>query len=226
MVERIVTGFLNTNTYLYSQWKKNCIIIDPGGDHEEIISQLQKKNFTPLAIVCTHGHFDHLAALAQLIEHYRRQDIHIPVYIHENDAMFLGESARESHLENFRSLGIDYDPLFHGYLDQLPEAEDFLREGETLLDTEIEILHTPGHTPGGVSLYLEKDLILFSGDTLFFEGVGRTDLPRGDTAELIKSIQTKLFTLPEDTRVFPGHGPFTTIEREKNHNPFVQVGDA
>ncbi len=224
MVERIVTGFLNTNTYIYSQWKKSCIIIDPGGNHEDIITQLQKKNFTPLAIVCSHGHFDHLAAVSALIDHYRTQEVEVPIYIHEEDADYLGASAEKTHLENFRSLGIEYDPIFHGYLGSLPEPNTLLKEGDTILDTDITVIHTPGHTAGGISLYSEKDMILFSGDTLFFEGVGRTDLPGGDMNLLVDSIRTKLFTLPEATRVFPGHGPFTTIEREKNHNPFVPTG--
>jgi hydroxyacylglutathione hydrolase len=222
MVERIVTGLLNTNTYIYSQWKKNCLIIDPGGNFDEIIGQLQKKNFTPLAIVLTHGHFDHLAEVGKLCKHFAAKDVHVPVYIHEKDAAFIGKNAAEAHMKNFDALGIAYNSVLHGFLGSLPEAEGYLREGDTILETDITVLHTPGHTPGSVSLYSARDLILFSGDTLFFEGVGRTDLPRGNHRDIISSICSKLFSLPDETRVFPGHGPFSTIEREKNHNPFVQ----
>lgn len=221
MVERIVTGFLNTNTYLYSRWRKGCIIIDPGGNYEEIINRLQKKNFTPHAIVCTHGHFDHVAAVGQIVSHFAEQDVHVPVYIHEADGKYLGAEAKKTHLENFRMLGIEYNSVFHGFLEHLPEPETYLSEGDTLLDTDLTVLHTPGHTPGGISLYSPGELILFSGDTLFFEGIGRTDLPNGDMEQLVDGIRTKLLTLPEETRVFPGHGPFSTIERERDHNPFV-----
>jgi glyoxylase-like metal-dependent hydrolase (beta-lactamase superfamily II) len=221
MVERIVTGFLNTNTYLYSHWKKGCIIIDPGGSAEDIIQHIQTKNFTPYAIICTHGHFDHVAAVGQLHTHYLQQDIELPVYIHAGDRDFLGSASKETHVRNFAYLGIEYNALFHGSLENLPEPDHLLEEGETLLDTDLAVIHTPGHTPGGISLYSEKDRILFSGDALFFEGIGRCDLPGGDQEQLLQNIREKLFTLPGETRVFPGHGPFTTIEREKNHNPFL-----
>ncbi|HKK64272.1 MAG TPA: MBL fold metallo-hydrolase, partial [Clostridia bacterium] len=117
--------------------------------------------------------------------------------------------------------GAEFHPLFHSFLENLPEADVLLEEEQFILDTDLQVIHTPGHTPGGISIYSESDLILFSGDTLFFEGVGRTDLPGGDSDQLRSSILDKLFTLPDETRVFPGHGPFTTIEREKNHNPFL-----
>jgi glyoxylase-like metal-dependent hydrolase (beta-lactamase superfamily II) len=222
MVERIVTGFLNTNTYLFSRWKKGCLIIDPGGNAEDIVNHIQIKNFTPYAIILTHGHFDHVGAVGQLQAHYLSQDVRLPVYIHEGDREFLGSSAREAHTRNFAYLGIEYNALFHGSLESLPEPDHLLEEGERLLDTDLQVIHTPGHTSGGISLYSEKDKILFSGDSLFFEGIGRCDLPGGDQEQLLHNIREKLFTLPGETRVFPGHGPFTSIEREKHNNPFLR----
>jgi hydroxyacylglutathione hydrolase len=221
MVDRIVAGLLNTNTYLFSHWKKGCIIIDPAGNVEDIISHIEIKNFTPLAILCTHGHFDHIAAIGQLRDYYRDKDIVPPIYIHKLDSTYLGEAGKEQHLQDLSNLGAEFHPLFHSFLQNLPEADVLLEEGDLILDTDLRVIHTPGHTPGGISIYSENDTILFSGDTLFFEGVGRTDLPGGDAGKLRDSIFSKLFKLPNDTRVFPGHGPFTTIEREKNHNPFL-----
>ncbi len=222
MVDRIVTGLLNTNTYLFSRWKKGCIIIDPAGNVEEIITHIEIKNFRPLAIICTHGHFDHIAGISQLKTHYESEGIEIPIYIHTDDSGYLGPSGFEQHLRDIKNLGAEYHSLFHSFLENLPQYDFLLNEGDTILDTDLTVLHTPGHTPGGISIFSESDLILFSGDTLFFEGVGRTDLPGGDGEILLRSIREKLYVLPEDTRVFPGHGPYTTIEREKNHNPFLR----
>lgn len=221
MVDRIVTGFLNTNTYLFSHWKKGCVIIDPAGSIEEIISHIEIKNFRPLAIICTHGHFDHIAGISQLKHHYENEGIEIPIYIHPLDSDYVSPAGYERHMQDISMLGVEFHSLFHGFLQNLPQYDHLLEEGDTILDTDLTVIHTPGHTPGGISIYSESDLILFSGDTLFFEGVGRTDLPGGDTELLLQSIREKLFSLPEDTRVFPGHGPYTTIEREKNHNPFL-----
>ena len=221
MVDRIVTGLLNTNTYLFSHWKKGCIIIDPAGNVDEIISHIEIKNFTPLAIICTHGHFDHIAAIAQLRDYYQPKDVELPIYIHSLDSNYFGEQGRKQHLLDLSQLGAEFHPLFHSFLENLPEADVLLEEEQFILDTDLQVIHTPGHTPGGISIYSESDLILFSGDTLFFEGVGRTDLPGGNSDQLRSSILDKLFSLPDETRVFPGHGPFTSIEREKNHNPFL-----
>ncbi|SRR6056297_357332 len=221
MVDRIVAGLLNTNTYLFSHWKKGCIVIDPAGNVEEIISHIETKNFTPLAIICTHGHFDHIAAIGQLRNYYKEKDVELPIYIHTLDSKYLGKSGTERHLQDLSQLGAEFHSLFHSFLQNLPEADELLEEGDYILDTDLQVIHTPGHTAGGISIYSESDQILFSGDTLFFEGIGRTDLPGGDAEQLRNSILDKLFALPEDTRVFPGHGPFTTLEREKNHNPFL-----
>jgi glyoxylase-like metal-dependent hydrolase (beta-lactamase superfamily II) len=221
MVDRIITGFLNTNTYLFSHWKKGCIVIDPAGNVDEIINHIEMKNFRPLAIICTHGHFDHIAGISQLKAHYESEGLKIPIYIHSADSGYLGKEGRERHLRDINTLGAEYHSLFHSFLENLPDYDFLLEENDRILDTDLTVLHTPGHTPGSISIYSESDFILFSGDTLFFEGIGRTDLPGGNMEQLLTSIREKLYVLPEDTRVFPGHGPYTSIEREKSHNPFV-----
>ncbi|MDZ7792779.1 MAG: MBL fold metallo-hydrolase [Spirochaetia bacterium] len=162
MVDRIVTGLMNTNTYLFSHWKKGCIIIDPAGNVDEIISHIEIKNFTPLAIICTHGHFDHIAAIAQLRDYFQPKDVELPIYIHSFDSNYFGENGREQHLQDLSQLGAEFHPLFHSFLENLPEADILLEEGQLILDTDLQVIHTPGHTPGGISIYSESDLILSS----------------------------------------------------------------
>jgi glyoxylase-like metal-dependent hydrolase (beta-lactamase superfamily II) len=153
--------------------------------------------------------------------HYESEGLKIPIYIHSADSGYLGKEGRERHLRDINTLGAEYHSLFHSFLENLPDYDFLLEENDRILDTDLTVLHTPGHTPGSISIYSESDFILFSGDTLFFEGIGRTDLPGGNMEQLLTSIREKLYVLPEDTRVFPGHGPYTSIEREKSHNPFV-----
>jgi glyoxylase-like metal-dependent hydrolase (beta-lactamase superfamily II) len=221
MIERIVVGQMFTNAYIYSEWKKECIVIDPGGSAEEIIRQITLKNLTPRGIACTHGHLDHVAAVGQLKFYYEEKGAKVPVAIHSLDKHYLGKTAKRAHKQSFRNLGILDPDLFDSFFSPLPEPDIILEEGKKIFDSDLTVIHTPGHTKGGVSFYSEKQNILFSGDTLFFEGIGRTDLPEGDGKILFDSIKNKLYSLPELTRVFPGHGPDTTLEREMRHNPFV-----
>ncbi|WP_026294866.1 MBL fold metallo-hydrolase [Sediminispirochaeta bajacaliforniensis] len=222
MVERIIVGRLNTNCYIYSRWKKECVIIDPGGDHEKIISHMVEKNLTPRGIILTHGHLDHVSALGKIIDYYVEQDIHLDIAAHEDDAIFFGSGAREIHEAAFQQMGIEGKTLFQELYKPIPDIDLFLEEGKSVFDCDLSVMHTPGHTKGSVCLYSEESDMLFSGDTLFFEGVGRTDLFGGDSQALFRSINEKLMPLPDRTRVFPGHGPLTTIERERGYNPYVQ----
>jgi len=138
------------------------------------------------------------------------------------DRRFLGTGGRETHRENLEFLGLDEMSFFGVDADELPRADVRLKEGDRVFDMDLVVLETPGHTPGSVCLYAEKEGILFSGDTLFFDGVGRSDLPGGSEKKLRESIQKKIAVLPPETRVFPGHGPFTTIEREKRGNVYLK----
>lgn len=221
MVDRIVVGFFSTNSYLFSQWKKECIIIDPGGDAEKIISHMSQKNMLPRGIVCTHGHIDHISAIKDIQNYYDRQEILVPLAVHVDDLHFFGQEAGKIHTDSIAGISEDLLLTMNIEINTLPEPDIILKEGDTLFGSDLTVIHTPGHSPGGISLYSESQNFLFSGDTLFFEGIGRTDLPGGDMETLIKSIREKIIQLPDDTRVFPGHGPFSTIEREREHNPFV-----
>ena len=221
MVERIVVGQMYTNAYIYSDWKKECILVDPGDDGEEIIRHLTLKNLTPRGIAFTHGHLDHIAGTAIILEFYREKDVTIPLAIHSEDQRYLGKRAKKIHQKNFRDLGLQGTDLFESLFSPVPDPDILLDEGDFLFDSDLVTVFTPGHTRGSVSFYSEKQGVLFSGDTLFFEGIGRTDLPEGDSEAIITSIKEKLYVLPPLTRVFPGHGPDTVLEREIKHNPFV-----
>lgn len=222
MVERVVVGQWKTNCYIYSSTKKECIIIDPGGSEEEIASRVDVLNMVPVGIALTHGHVDHLAALGKLRDSYAARGYKLPIAINPADRRFLGTGGREIHRENLEFLGLDELGFFGVDADELPKADVRLKEGDRVFNMDLTVLETPGHTPGSVCFYAEKEGILFSGDTLFFDGVGRSDLPGGSEKKLRESIQKKIASLPPETRVFPGHGPFTTVEREKRGNAFFR----
>ncbi|MGO9409876.1 MAG: MBL fold metallo-hydrolase [Spirochaetia bacterium] len=222
MVERVVVGPWKTNCYIFSSTKKECIIIDPGGDEEEIASRVDVLNMVPVGIALTHGHVDHLAALGRLQSSYAGRGYTLPIAISPADRRFLGSGALEAHKESLKGHALDELAFFTGDAPELPKADVRLREGDRVFDMDLVVLETPGHTPGSLCFYSEKEGVLFSGDTLFFDGVGRTDLPGGSDKRLRESIEKKIAVLPPETRVFPGHGPFTTVERERRGNPFFR----
>jgi glyoxylase-like metal-dependent hydrolase (beta-lactamase superfamily II) len=222
MVERVVVGPWRTNSYIYSSAKKECIIIDPGGDEAEIASRVDVLNMVPVGIALTHGHVDHVAALGRLKASYEERGYSLPVAIHGSDRVYLGPGGMDIHRESLEFLDMDEMGFFGSEFPGLPKADVRLRAGDRVFNMDIVVLETPGHTPGSVCFYSEKEGILFSGDTMFFDGVGRTDLPGGNEKKLRESIEKTIMTLPPETRVFPGHGPFTTIEREKRGNAFFR----
>jgi len=183
---------------------KEAIVIDPGGDASALIEVLVELELRVTAIVATHAHFDHLIAAEAVRAHTGA-----PFYMHRDDRPLL-DWFQESAL---MFLGMETGPP--------PEVDNDLSEGDLLKAgaAELTILHTPGHSPG--SVVLVGDAAVFSGDTLFAGSVGRTDLPGGDTQTLIDAVKHKLFTLGSDLAVYPGHGPATTLERERASNPFV-----
>ena len=221
MVERIVVGVMNTNAYVLAIGKKECILVDPGGNAQEIIGRLKALNMFPLAIDCTHGHLDHTAAIPEIVDYYYSVEKEVPIAIHEADAAYLGKTARETHINTFKAIGaMDY---FEEFYSPMPGPDIILKHGDTICDTDFTVIHTPGHTKGSICLYSKESSALLTGDTLFFEGVGRTDLPESSPQDLDKSISENLLHLSPETRVFPGHGPLSTLERELKHNPFLHV---
>jgi glyoxylase-like metal-dependent hydrolase (beta-lactamase superfamily II) len=181
------------------------MIIDPGDDAERISEAIRSAGLRVTEIVLTHFHFDHVLATEAL-----HKETKATLHIHESEA---------DHLRNAPT-------LFRAFSVNVPEgleADNFLHDGDTLSVGELsaEILHTPGHSPGGISLWLPEEKVVFSGDTLFREGLGRSDLPGGDHQTLIASIRSKLLTLPEETRVYAGHGAPTTVAHERHHNPWL-----
>jgi hydroxyacylglutathione hydrolase len=208
-IDRLILGAYQTNCYILRESKtaKDCLIIDTGLEAGELVDFLQRHNLNPVAAVLTHGHVDHVTGLVEL----RGRFPHTKVYIHKLDAgMLTGEK------DNLSALA--------GVLSR-PEAADFLlEEGDVIeqADIKLDVLHTPGHTQGGICLYSKDEGVVFVDDILFADSVGRTDIPGGNAAQLIKSIKQKLCPLPDETIVYPGHGPQTTIAQEKAHNPFLQ----
>ena len=220
MVERIVVGPLHTNAYIYSEWKKECVVIDPGADPELIASRLALINMKPRGIALTHGHVDHTSAAAKLRELYKEKGIDLAIAIHTKDKKFMGARSVRSHDAIFGDEEGSGHESFDDAIKNMPNADIYVEEGEMLFKGDLKVIHTPGHTAGSICIYSESQGLLFSGDTLLFENIGRTDLPGSDEKSLIMSVREKIFSLPPDTRVFPGHGPFTAIEREVRHNPF------
>lgn len=198
-------GQLGTNCYIV--WESNkALIIDPGAEPSVVKDWLEEHNIQPLAILLTHAHFDHIGGVDTLRDYY-----HIPVYLHENEQEWLG---------NPRLNGSALFPVE----DIVARASDeFLTAGKMKLDLfQFEIRYTPGHSPGGVSFIFPKEKLVVSGDCLFAGGIGRTDLPGGNQTQLLTSIKNELYTLGNSYKVYPGHGPTTTIENEKKNNPFVK----
>ncbi|WP_299087948.1 MBL fold metallo-hydrolase [uncultured Metabacillus sp.] len=199
-------GPLQTNCYLFSNDKNECLVIDPGGDAHKLTNILQQQHLKPLAILLTHAHFDHIGAVDEI-----RNEWNIPVYVHKNEKEWLTAPSLNGS-QYFMAGEISASPA-----DELIKGEGTLNIGSFSL----EVFETPGHSPGSVSYYSSEAGLVFSGDALFAGSIGRTDLPGGNHQQLIKSIHDKLLTLPEETLVLSGHGPETSIELEMERNPFL-----
>ncbi|HHW15677.1 MAG TPA: MBL fold metallo-hydrolase [Firmicutes bacterium] len=204
-VQTLPVGVLATNCYLvHDPLSGEMLVIDPGAEPERLLSAIRESGARVVAIVNTHGHWDHIGANAAV-----KEATGAPLLIHAADAGWLTDSAAN------RSALRPLPPVAS------PSADRLLQEGEELPlgRHRLRVIHTPGHTAGGICLYLPG--LLFSGDTLFAESVGRTDLPGGSWTALRSSIREKLFALPVETVVYPGHGPSTTIGDERSLNPYV-----
>ncbi|MGV3539574.1 MAG: MBL fold metallo-hydrolase [Rufibacter sp.] len=197
------------NTYVLYDDTKECVVIDPGcadkQEEKELREFIEQKGLRVVRLLNTHCHIDHV-----LGNHFVATTYGVPLEIHEDDLAVLRAVPTYSAAYGFPH-----------YQEVLPEK--FLKEGEnvTFGNTQLEVLFAPGHAPGHVVFYHPESRILVGGDVLFQRSIGRTDLPGGNYQTLINSIKTKLFKLPEEVRVFPGHGPSTTIGEEKTSNPFL-----
>jgi hydroxyacylglutathione hydrolase len=221
MIERIIVGPLYTNAYVVSTGKKECMIIDPGADARQILRRLEVLNVIPTSIVFTHGHLDHTGAAQAIMDYYAEREVSVEVGIHRSDRKYLPPHGKETNLEMLKPFGKEAMSTFRELYSALPKPTFFLKDGDPILDTDFVTIHTPGHSQGGVCIYSEERTALFSGDTLLSNAVGRTDLVGADDGKLSKSIRNILFELPPETRLFPGHGPLSTLEREIAHNPFA-----
>src|ERR1700691_3320747 len=205
--EILPVGALQCNCSIFGdEQSREAIVIDPGDNIEEILAILARHQLKVKAIVITHAHIDHIGGAAKL-----KAATGAPIYMNAKDQeLYDGLDMQASWL------GVE--PPARTDIDSPARDGDFL----TLGDTTFHILHTPGHTQGSISLWIPAENKLIAGDTLFRDSIGRTDLPGGDSRQLLRSIHTKLLTLPETAVVVPGHGPNTTIGREKERNPFLQ----
>lgn len=207
--DQLILGEYQNNCYILrsSQQARDCVIIDTGLECSGLLDFLQKHQLTPVSLILTHGHADHIAGIPVLKDKFPS----MKVQIHELDSQMLTKATS------------NLSPLAGRFFKTEP-ADILLGDGNfiELAGIKLQVLHTPGHTPGGICLYNPDDAVLFSGDTLFAESVGRTDFPGGSMTQLIKSIKEKLLTLPDETKVYPGHGPTSTIRAEKSYNPYLQ----
>ena len=194
-------GPLETNSYLLHN-ADQAVAVDVGGDPAPMLDYLRKHKLALAAICITHRHFDHLYGVAPL-----EQATDAPVYVPKGDDSLAGTESSQGGLWGFPPV-----PPFS--CRPMPEGE------VSFGGMDCRVLNTPGHTPGGVSLYFPGEGVVFTGDALFYRSVGRTDFPGGDHATLLHSVREVLFKLPDATRVFPGHGPATSIGDEKLNNPF------
>lgn len=202
--ELVVVGALETNCYLvYDEETRACAVIDPGADPEKIVSAIADLELKPVAVLNTHGHVDHVGSNADIIGKYG-----VPLALHAADTGLLQVC---DYIELSLLLGAKNSP----------PPDRLLAEGDEIAvgRTSLRVLHLPGHTPGSVGFV--HGGVLFSGDTLFCGGVGRTDLPGGSWKDLERSIRDRILRLPEETIVLPGHGPRTTVEQERSSNPFL-----
>ncbi len=204
-IGRMVLSMCQTNCYfLYREDTKECILIDPADQGQQIYNALTKNGFTIQAILLTHGHFDHIWGLNEV-----RKLSGVSAYAYEQEKELLNSEK----LNVSKGAGRPYTV----------EADVYLKDGEelTVAGMNCKCIATPGHTAGSCCYYFEDAGILVSGDTLFQESVGRTDLPTGNMRTLVNSVKEKLFALPDGTKVYPGHGDSTTIGYEKKYNPFI-----
>ena len=204
-IEEYNVGDIGTNCYfIVNADTKEMLVIDPGGDGKDLIRRINNSELKPVAVLLTHGHYDHAADADVVAKEYN-----IPIYAHE---------AERETLEN---PNLNLSPMFGRR--EIYHADKYVKDGDilNLAGFTIRVIHTPGHTVGGCCYYFDGNKVLASGDTLFCGSVGRTDFPKGSMSDLVRSIREKLLDLPGDTAVLPGHESRTTIGYERQYNAFL-----
>ena len=205
-IDRFVIGPVGTNCYIVrNDDTDECFVTDPAACPLELVGHIRSEGVNVKAVLLTHGHFDHIMGLDDFLKEFP-----VPVYAFSEEKPLLESAELNSSLGMF---GRPY--TFSG--------AEYVSDGQILhiAGFEIRVIHTPGHTAGGCCYYIPAENVLISGDTLFRASVGRTDLPTGSMGDLVRSVREKLFVLPEETKVYPGHMEETTIGYEKKYNPFV-----
>lgn len=204
-IGKITLGMCMTNTYfIYREDAKEAIVFDPADQGELLFNKLKEQGISVGAIMITHGHFDHIWGVEEM-----KVCSNALVYASEDEKDLLADAKKNCSAGCGRPCSIAADVLLKD------------QESVSLCGIDIKMIKTPGHTEGGCCYYVEKAGFLIAGDTLFAESVGRTDLPTGSMSVLVRSIKDKLMSLPEDTKVYPGHGPATSIGYERDNNPFL-----
>jgi hydroxyacylglutathione hydrolase len=204
--ETVVVGPLGVNCFILGcKETKEGVVVDPGAEPGKISAAIARLGLRIGTVINTHGHFDHVGGNRKVLEETGAQ-----LLIHRGDVHFLSRAA-------------DVAVMYGVATENSPPPDRLLEDGMLLSfgPYQIKVLHTPGHTPGGCSLYLAGEGMVITGDTLFADGVGRTDFPGSSHEALIAGIREKLLTLPDETRVYPGHGPATTIGHERRNNPYL-----
>lgn len=204
-IEEYQVGMIGTNCYfLINEDSKEMIVVDPGGNAPMLAQKIRAAGYQPKAVLLTHGHFDHAMGAEELAKEFG-----ISIYVHEADQKTLEDPSYNVSGMTGRQM------VFHA--DKSFTEKDVLE----LAGFQIEVLHTPGHTPGGACFYLKEEKVLFSGDSLFNGSIGRTDFPGGSASQLVRAVKDKLMCLPDEVKVYPGHDMPTTIVAERMYNPFL-----
>ena len=209
ILEMLTVGPFQENCYVVGDEASGTgVIVDPGDEAARIALAVEQTNLEITQILITHAHIDHVGAVATLVDEYS-----CPVLMHAEAEPMLGQLPAQAMMMGLR-------------FGKVPAVDRHIEDEETIKvgDLQLRSLYTPGHAPGHIAFYIESQGLLFSGDALFAGSVGRVDLPGGSMEILMQSIEERLLTLPDETRLYPGHGPATTIGNERVHNPFLRGG--